>query len=154
MTGEVISSPMTGEIVPLENVNDPVFSTKMMGEGVAILPTDGKVYSPVTGEVSVMMDSNHAVGLVSENGAEILIHVGIDTVQMNGEGFTAHVQKGDTVQAGDLLIEANLDTIKEHEYDSTTMVIVTNTDNYSEVIVTKENTIKHDDELLEVVPKN
>ena len=154
MTGEVISSPMTGEIVPLENVNDPVFSTKMMGEGVAILPTDGKVYSPVTGEVSVMMDSNHAVGLVSENGAEILIHVGIDTVQMNGEGFIAHVQKGDTVQAGDLLIEANLDTIKEHEYDSTTMVIVTNTDNYSEVIVTKENTIKHDDELLEVVPKN
>ena len=154
MNGEVIVSPMNGEVVQLENVADPVFSTKMMGEGVAILPTDGKVYSPVNGEVSVMMDSNHAVGLVSDNGAEILIHVGIDTVQMNGEGFTSHVQKGDKVQAGDLLIEANLDAIKEHNYDTTTMVIVTNTADYGEVIVTQENTIANADELLELVPNN
>ena len=152
MTGEIIVSPMNGEIVKLEDVEDPVFSTKMMGEGVAILPTDGKVYSPINGEVSVMMDSNHAVGLVSDNGAEILIHVGIDTVQMNGEGFKTHVQKGDKVQAGDLLIEANLDTIKEHNYDTTTMVIVTNTADYGEVIVTEENTIAKADELLELVP--
>ena len=154
MNGEVIVSPMNGEIVKLENVEDPVFSTGMMGEGVAILPTDGKVYSPVNGEVSVMMDSNHAVGLVSDNGAEILIHVGIDTVQMNGEGFKAHVQKGDTVKAGDLLIEANIDTIKEHNYDTTTMVIVTNTPEYGKVIVTEESTIATADELLELVPNN
>lgn len=152
MTGEIVASPMTGQVVPLEEVSDPVFSTKMMGEGVAILPTDGKVYAPVSGEVSVMMDSNHAVGLVSENGAEILIHVGIDTVQMNGEGFTTHVQKGDKVQAGDLLIKANLETIKEHEYDTTTMVIITNSADYGQVIVTEEAEVSHADELLELVP--
>ena len=154
IAGEIIVSPMNGEIVQLENVEDPVFSSKMMGEGVAILPTDGKVYSPVNGEVSVMMDSNHAVGLVSDNGAEILIHVGIDTVQMNGEGFTSHVQKGDTVKVGDLLIEANLDTIKEHNYDTTTMVIVTNTTDYGAVKVTEETTTAKADELLQVLPNN
>ena len=154
MTGEIVVAPMDGQVVRLEDVNDPVFSTKMMGEGVAILPTDGKVYAPVSGEVTVMMDSNHAAGLVSENGVEILIHVGIDTVQMNGEGFTTHVQKGDKVQAGDLLIEADLETIKAHDYDTTTMVIVTNSSDYSQVIVTEENQVSHADELLEVVPNN
>ena len=154
MDGEVIASPMNGEIVRLEDVNDEVFSSKMMGEGVAILPTDGKVYAPVSGEVTVMMDSNHAVGIISENGAEILVHVGLDTVQMNGEGFVTHVQKGDHVEAGDLLIEANLETIKEHNYDTTTIIVVTNTMNYKEVLVTEVDNITHSDELLELVPNS
>ncbi len=152
MDGEIIVSPMDGEIVPLGEVNDEVFSSKMMGDGVAILPADGKVYAPVTGEVTVMMDSNHAVGLISEQGAEILIHVGLDTVELEGEGFTAHIQKGDQVKAGDLLIEADLDVIKSHDYDTTTMVIVTNTDQYGQMIVTEEEMIEHADELLELVP--
>ncbi len=152
MAGEIIASPMDGQIVPLEEVNDQVFSSKMMGEGVAILPSNGKVYAPVSGEVTVMMDSNHAVGIESENGAEILIHVGLDTVELNGEGFTAHVQKGDQVKAGDLLIEADLEVVKSHDYDTTTMVIITNTDNYGQVIVTEETVTEHADELLELVP--
>ena len=152
MTGEVISSPMTGQIVPLEDVNDDVFSSKMMGDGVAILPADGKVYAPVSGEVTVMMDSNHAVGLESENGAELLIHVGLDTVELNGEGFTTHVQKGDQVKAGDLLLEADLDAIKAHDYDVTTIIVVTNTTEYGEIIVTQEDDISQADELLELVP--
>lgn len=152
MNGEIIASPMNGQVVRLEDVNDQVFSTKMMGDGVAILPTDGKVYSPITGEVTVAMDSNHAVGLTSENGAEILIHVGLDTVELKGEGFVSHVQKGDHVQAGDLLIEADLDLIKSHDYDTTTMIIVTNTDNYGQVIITDKQEIENNDELLELVP--
>ena len=152
MDGEVIVSPMNGQVVRIEDVNDEVFSSKMMGDGIAILPTDGKVYAPVSGEVTVMMDSNHAVGLVSENGAEILVHVGLDTVQMNGEGFVTHVQKGDYVKAGDLLIEANLETIKEHNYDTTTIIVVTNTMNYEKVIATQEANISKLDEMLELVP--
>lgn len=154
MTGEVIVSPMNGQIVHLEDVNDEVFSSKMMGEGIAILPADGKVYAPVSGEVSVMMDSNHAVGLVSDNGAEILVHVGLDTVELNGEGFISHVQKGDHVNAGDLLIEADLEKIKSHDYDTTTIIVVTNTMNYEKVITTQEENISHSDELLELVPNN
>lgn len=152
MNGEVLASPMTGQIVQLENVEDDVFSSKMMGDGVAILPTEGKVFAPVSGEVTVTMDSKHAVGITSENGAEILIHVGIDTVQMNGKGFTSNIQKGNQVNVGDLLLEADLQTIKDSEYDPTTMVIITNSADYADVKVTKEENIAHADELLELIP--
>ena len=152
MTGEIIASPMTGQVVPLEDVEDDVFSSKMMGDGVAILPTDGKVYAPVSGEITVTMDSNHAVGITSENGAELLIHVGLDTVEMNGEGFTSNIQKGDQVNVGDLLLEADLQTIKDHKYDPTTMVIVTNSADYADIKVTEEENIVQADELLELVP--
>ena len=154
MNGEIAVSPMTGKIVPLENVNDEVFSSKMMGDGIAILPSDGKVYAPVSGEVTVTMDSNHAVGLASENGAEILIHVGLDTVELAGEGFITHIQKGDHVEAGDLLIEADLELIKEKGYDTTTIIVVTNTMEYKEIKTTQNETISHSDELLELVPDN
>lgn len=154
MNGEIAVSPMTGKIVPLENVNDEVFSSKMMGDGIAILPSDGKVYAPVSGEVTVTMDSNHAVGLASENGAEILIHVGLDTVELAGEGFITHIQKGDHVEAGDLLIEADLELIKEKGYDTTTIIVVTNTMEYKEIKTTQNENISHSDELLELVPNN
>lgn len=143
---------MTGLIIPLEDVADPVFSSKMMGEGVAILPTDGKVYAPVSGEVTVAMDSNHAVGITSDEGSEILIHVGIDTVEMKGKGFVSHVQEGDKVTAGDLLIEADLQEIKDSNYDTTTMIIVTNTPDYADVNVIAEGNVTHTDELLKLVP--
>lgn len=152
MAGEVIASPMTGEVVQLENVEDDVFSSKMMGDGVAILPSEGKVYAPVTGEITVTMDSNHAVGITSENGAELLIHVGIDTVEMNGEGFTSHIQKGEQVNAGDLLLEVDLSTVQDKGYDPTTMIIVTNSADYAEVKVTEEENVTQADELLELIP--
>ena len=152
MNGEIVVSPMTGQVVTLENVNDNVFSSKMMGEGIAILPSDGKVYAPINGDVTVMMDSNHAVGLTSENGSELLIHVGLDTVELAGEGFVSHVKKGDKISAGDLLIEADLDFIKSKGYDTTTMIIVTNTAEYKEVKPTNSESISHSDELLELIP--
>jgi PTS system D-glucosamine-specific IIC component/PTS system maltose and glucose-specific IIC component len=152
MAGEVIASPMTGEVIQLENVEDDVFSSKMMGDGVAILPSEGKVYAPVAGEITVTMDSNHAVGITSENGAELLIHVGIDTVEMNGEGFTSHIQKGEQVNVGDLLLEVDLSTVQDKGYDPTTMIIVTNSADYAEVKVTEEENITQADELLELIP--
>lgn len=153
MNGEVVVSPMNGEVVPLEEVNDEVFSSKMMGDGIAILPEDGKVYAPVTGEVTVTMDSGHAVGLTSENGGEVLIHVGLDTVELAGEGFVSHVEKGDKVTAGDLLIEADIDLIKEKGYDPTTIVVVTNTTEYKGIKTTDNESISHSDELLELIPQ-
>ncbi len=152
MAGEVIASPMTGEVIQLENVEDDVFSSKMMGDGIAILPSEGKVYAPVAGEITVTMDSNHAVGITSENGAELLIHVGIDTVEMNGEGFASHIQKGEQVNAGDLLLEVDLSTVQDKGYDPTTMIIVTNSADYAEVKVTEEENITQADELLELIP--
>lgn len=151
---EVILSPMTGQILPLEDVEDEVFSSKMMGEGVAILPSDGKVYAPVSGEITVATDSNHAVGIQSNDGAEILIHVGIDTVEMKGEGFISHIAQGDKVNAGDLLLEADLNAIKEHGYDSATMIIITNSFEYADINVKKEGSINHSDELLDIIAKN
>ncbi|MDN6162101.1 MAG: glucose PTS transporter subunit IIA [Atopostipes sp.] len=147
---EVVLSPMDGEVIPLEEVDDDVFSTKMMGDGIAILPSDGKVYAPVAGEITVTMDSNHAVGILSDDGAEILIHVGLDTVEMEGKGFSSHISKGDRVSAGDLLLEADLDTIKENDYDTTTMVIITNSSDYSEILAKNEKHVNHSDNLLEI----
>jgi len=154
MTGEVIASPMDGKVLPLADVNDEVFSSKMMGDGAAIIPEDGKVFAPISGEVTVTMDSNHAIGLTSKQGAELLIHIGLDTVELDGKGFKAHVQKGDQVTAGDLLLEADLSVIKEEGYDATTMIILTNSDNYDDIKVSKEQNIKHADEFFELVPKN
>ena len=151
---ELILSPMDGEVVPLEKVNDEVFSSKMMGDGIAILPSDGKVYAPVAGAITVAMDSNHAVGIQSDEGAEILIHVGIDTVEMKGEGFKSYVKQGDQVAVGDLLLEADLNAIKEHEYDTTTMIIVTNTFDYSDFQIQKEGSIEHSEALLKISSTN
>lgn len=151
---ELILSPMDGEVVPLEKVNDEVFSSKMMGDGIAILPSDGKVYAPVAGEITVAMDSNHAVGIQSDEGAEILIHIGIDTVEMKGEGFKSYVKQGDQVAVGDLLLEADLNAIKEHEYDTTTMIIVTNTFDYSDFQIQKEGSIEHSEALLKITSTN
>src|SRR5699024_8256096 len=109
---------------------------------------------PVSGEVTLTMYSNRSVGLASENGAEILIHGGLDTVELAGEGFITHVQKGDHVEAGDLLIEANLELIKEKGYDETTIIVVTNTMEYKEIKTTQNDNISHSDELLELVPEN
>ncbi|HLR92098.1 MAG TPA: PTS glucose transporter subunit IIA, partial [Atopostipes sp.] len=109
-------------------------------------------YAPVTGEVTVTMDSGHAVGLTSENGGEVLIHVGLDTVELAGEGFVSHVEKGDKVTAGDLLIEADVDFIKEKGYDPTTIIVVTNTTEYAGIKTTDNTSISHSDELLELIP--
>lgn len=125
---EVLVAPLTGNVVNMEEVPDPVFSQLMMGDGVAIEPTEGKVVSPVNGEVIQFFHTKHAIGLLSETGLEVLIHVGLDTVNLQGEGFEGHVQVGDQVKAGQLLISFDLDLIKEKAKSTMTPIVITNGD--------------------------
>lgn len=146
---EVIYAPMNGEITALEHVPDPVFSEKMMGEGIAIIPEDGKVVSPVNGEVIHLPDSKHAIGLRTEAGIEILIHIGLETVALNGEGFTPQITQGDIVQVGDVLIEFNLDYIRHHADDIITPIIWTNGQSSDKTLQqTKEKTAKAGESML------
>ena len=128
-----LASPMTGEAKAMADAPDAVFASGAMGGGAVVFPTDGAVYSPVNGTVTMLFDTKHAVGLVSEDGIEVLIHIGVDTVELGGGPFTAHVASGDAVKAGDLLIEADLDAIAAAGKPTATMVIVTNTDDYASV---------------------
>lgn len=147
---ETISSPATGEMIALEDVNDPIFSSKAMGEGVAFKLTDGHIYSPVDGEVIMAAKTGHAVGLKSNNGAEILIHIGMDTVNMNGEGFNVLVKEGQKVSVGDLLVEADLETIEKAGYDNVTPVIITNTTEYKEIVPASYGAKTAKEEIIEV----
>ncbi|WP_210365079.1 PTS glucose transporter subunit IIA [Bacillus sp. REN3] len=121
-------SPITGNAVSLDQVPDPVFSEKMMGDGIAIEPSEGVVVSPVDGEILQVFPTKHAVGIKAKNGAEILIHIGLETVSLKGEGFETHVKQGDTVSAGDKLVTFDLNVIGEKAKSTITPVIITNTD--------------------------
>ena len=123
-----IKAPLTGEMNALSDVPDPVFAEKMMGDGFAITPTEGKVVSPFDGEIVQVFHTKHAIGIRSNEGVEILIHVGLETVKLNGEGFDAHVTEGQKVNAGDHLLTFNLDYIKENAKSTITPVIFTNGD--------------------------
>ncbi|ULT54905.1 beta-glucoside-specific PTS transporter subunit IIABC [Neobacillus drentensis] len=146
-----IVSPIKGEIVPLSEVKDHVFSSESMGKGVAINPSEGKVFSPVNGEVTLMFKTLHAIGLTSEDGAQILIHVGMDTVELDGKHFTAHVNQGDMVKAGDLLVEFDVEAIKAAGYQVITPIVVTNTPDYQEVKVLQAGKVDKNEELLVLV---
>ncbi|MTH52121.1 PTS glucose transporter subunit IIA [Bacillus mangrovi] len=125
---ESVFAPMSGELVALEEVPDPVFSQKMMGDGAAIIPADGRIVAPVNGEIIQLFHTKHAIGIRSETGMELLVHVGLETVGMNGEGFEAHVKEGDKVTAGDLLLTCDLDLINEKASSTITPIVITNGD--------------------------
>lgn len=146
----LIYSPIKGKVVELSKVNDPMFSEGMMGEGVAIIPKNGRVVAPVDGVVSAIFDTKHAIGLTSNDGAEILIHVGLDTVNLKGKYFDAKVSQGKTVKKGDLLIEFDIDSIKKEGYEVITPVIVTNSSTYSRISLATdlEKIIEEKDELI------
>lgn len=139
-----------GTTVALKDVPDPTFAEEMIGKGVAIIPTDGKVVAPVSGTVSMVFPTNHAVGLVDENGVEVLVHIGIDTVSMKGEGFTGHVKQGDTVKAGDLMIEVDLDKVKEAGFNTIIPVIITNTPSFTAVEGFAGKDVKVGDEVISI----
>ena len=128
-----LAAPMTGNAIALTSVPDPVFASEAMGKGVAIEPTEGGVYAPVSGQISMAAGTGHAIGLLANDGCEVLIHIGIDTVELEGAPFEVVVKAGDTVKAGDLLVRADLDAIKAAGKPTTTMLIVTNTDDYASV---------------------
>ncbi|APE87292.1 PTS transporter subunit IIABC [Staphylococcus aureus] len=121
----IVHAPLTGEVIPLSEVPDQVFSEKMMGDGIAIKPSQGEVRAPFNGKVQMIFPTKHAIGLVSDSGLELLIHIGLDTVKLNGEGFTLHVEEGQEVKQGDLLINFDLDYIRNHAKSDITPIIVT-----------------------------
>ena len=147
---ETIISPIVGQAVALENVNDPVFSSGAMGQGIAVKPSEGVVYAPADAEVTIAFATGHAFGLKTANGAEILIHVGIDTVSMNGDGFEQKVAQGDKVKAGDVLGTFDSAKIAAAGLDDTTMVIVTNTADYASVTPVATSAVAKGDAIIEV----
>ncbi|HEL1619823.1 TPA: PTS glucose transporter subunit IIA [Streptococcus suis] len=147
---ETLVSPLSGDVVALENVNDPVFSSGAMGKGLAVKPTEGVVYAPADAEVTIAFETGHAYGLKTASGAEILIHIGIDTVSMNGNGFEKLVAAGDKVKAGDAIAKFDAAKIAEAGLDDTTMIIVTNTADFTEVSPLAQGTIAHGADFLKV----
>lgn len=147
---EIVCSPIKGNVIELDKVNDPVFAEGMMGKGIAIMPKEGKVFSPVNGKIASVFGSKHAIGIISEGGAEILIHVGIDTVQLEGKYFNAHVKAGDTVTSGQLLLEFDGEEIKKNGYDIVTPIIVTNTNESQNIVFTDNKEINSGEVLFEI----
>ena len=130
---EIIYAPIAGEAVASEQISDPTFGEEMLGKGLAIKPTEGKVYAPVDGTVAMVFDTKHAINLISEQGAEILIHVGLDTVRLKGEHFTAHVTNGEQIKKGELLLEFDIEAIKAAGFDTISPIVICNSDDYSKV---------------------
>lgn len=147
---ETILSPIKGEVKPIEESSDAAFASGALGKGVVILPEEGKVYAPVTGTVTVLFPSLHAIGITSDAGVELLIHIGINTVQLNGEGFTAHIKQGDQIKQGQLLVEFDMNKIKEAGYSLETPVLVTNYADVKEVKNTSASFVQLQETLIEV----
>mgnify|MGYP004515137203 FL=1 len=145
-----IESPLAGTVIPLSEVHDEVFASEMMGKGCAVIPEEGKVYAPFDGKVVGLLDSHHAVGMESTDGVEILIHVGMDTVKLNGRCFTIHVEEGEQVEKGQLLLEFDILGIKEAGYEVTTPIVVTNSDEFNDVEMKAEGQVTVGVELLEL----
>ncbi|UOQ95251.1 PTS glucose transporter subunit IIA [Halobacillus shinanisalinarum] len=145
-----ILAPVKGKVLALEEVPDPVFSERMMGEGIAVEPTDGTVVSPVEGEVVQLFPTKHAVGLKTKTGAEILIHIGLETVSMDGEGFEAFVKQGDKVKAGDRLITFDVNLVGEKAKSTVTPIIITNSDEFEVKLTEEKEATAGETELLTV----
>lgn len=147
---DVLVAPVAGETVASSEINDPTFGEEMLGKGLAIKPTDTKVYSPVDGTVALVFDTKHAISLVSETGAEILIHVGLDTVSLKGEHFTPHVEAGAIVKKGDLLLEFDKEAIAAAGYDTIIPVVVCNSDDYKDIVRTTGKSVTPGDTIMEL----
>ncbi len=132
-SGIVVAAPVAGEAVPLSEVSDPTFGDEILGKGVAIRPSQGKIFAPFDGTVDMMFDTGHAVNLISADGVELLIHVGLDTVKLKGEHYTAHVKNGDTIQKGQLLLEFDAAAIAAAGYDVISPIVVCNTPDFTSI---------------------
>ena len=147
---EGIYAPIAGKAVSITEVPDPTFAEGMLGNGIAIEPTEGKVYAPCDATVDMMFDTGHAVSLVTASGAEILIHVGLETVGLEGKPFTVHVANGDKVKKGQLMIEVDLDAVKEAGLPTITPVLICNTDDYPTFNTTIGKEVTNADVVIEL----
>ncbi len=142
--------PIDGKVIPLEQLPDETFASAILGPGCGVEPTGDTVYAPFDGTVTQVPESLHAVGMMSDDGIELLIHVGIDTVKLDGVPFTAHVKEGDRVQAGDLLIEFDRQAILDAGYDLATPIIISNSDDYREIDTVASSAVEAGQPLLTV----
>lgn len=145
-----ITSPVEGKVIPLTEVKDPTFSQEILGKGAAIIPEKGVVYAPFDGKVDAVFETGHALGLVSEDGVELLVHVGIDTVNLKGKYFTPKKKSGDTMKKGDILLEFVIDKIKADGYDVTTPIIISNTEQFAKVKACEDKVVTKESKLLSV----
>lgn len=151
---DTISSPMTGKLIDLNQVNDPTFASGLMGKGTAIIPTIGETVAPEDGEVVSLFRTKHAIGFQTQSGAEILIHIGIDTVKLDGQHFEAHVEAGQKVKKGDRLVSFDIEAIKQAGFEVTTPIIITNSDDYVDVqCIFKQDDVQQGDALLALSAK-
>ncbi len=149
--GIIINSPLTGKVVELSSIDDAAFASGVLGKGVAIEPTVGVAISPVDGKVETLFKTNHAIGIVTESGVELLIHIGMDTVKLDGKYFTAKIAQGDVVKAGQVLVEFDIEGIRSEGYSLVTPVVVTNSDNFREFVFETGKDIEMKDELMEIL---
>ena len=147
---EEIYAPVAGKAVAITEVPDPTFAEGLLGNGIAIEPTDGKVYAPCNATVDMMFETGHAVSLVSQSGAEILIHVGLETVSLEGKPFTVHVHNGDKVTKGQLMLEVDLEAVKAAGLPTSTPVLICNTDAYPTFKAHVDKDVTNDDVVLEL----
>jgi len=149
---QIITSPIAGKVVSLSSVTDEAFATEIIGKGVAIIPSKGKMFSPVNGVITAIFYTNHAVGITSDKGEEILVHIGINTVQLEGKYFTPKVKQGDKVKKGQLLLSFDLEAIIKEGFDITTPIVITNKDQYMDILaVNKLQTVEVEDDLLAII---
>lgn len=148
--GLQVASPMKGKCVSIKEVSDPTFSGEILGKGVAVIPEDGKVYAPADGTITTMFPTGHAVGMTTDDGLELLVHVGLDTVALKGEGFRVVAEEEQKVKKGDLLIEADLEKLKAAGYDVITPVIVCNSSDYANVVGNEGKDVEPGDVIIEI----
>ena len=148
---EILGAPIEGEAVESAEISDPTFGMELLGKGMAIKPAVGKVYAPVDGTVTMVFETKHAISITSNGGAEILIHIGLDTVSLNGAPFTIHVNADDKVKKGDLIAEFDMDAIKAAGLETITPIIICNTDDFKDVVRFTGKTVKPGDDIMELV---
>lgn len=147
-----LAAPMRGECVPLSRVPDPTFAEEILGKGIAIIPTDGNVYAPADGEITMAFPTGHAVAMTTADGVEILVHIGLETVSLEGKPFTMHVKDGQAVKKGDLMIEADLDAIRAAGCETITPMIVCNVDAYSDAESLTDRQVAPGDVIVRIKP--
>ncbi|MCL2151487.1 MAG: PTS glucose transporter subunit IIA [Oscillospiraceae bacterium] len=149
----VIASPLDGDVTPVSQLSDPVFSDDVLGRGIAIKPSSGDVLAPAGATISLMFNTGHAVSLITDDGVELLIHIGIDTVKLKGRHFKIHKNNNDQVKAGDILIEFDIASIIGEGYDISTPVVICNPDEYKKISFAPQGPIKAGEPLITLMPQ-
>lgn len=148
-----IFAPVEGKLVPLSEVSDPTFAEEILGQGAAVIPSGNQFFSPVDGTLTTVFPTGHAVALTSADGVEVLLHVGLDTVKLNGKHFTVHVEEGQQVKKGDLLLEADLEQIKAEGFDTITPVVICNTEEFSEIGMARGGNVTVGDVVINIIKR-